>query len=105
MSETDKAFGSRETRGNLVIVNEGTNKNEVSVEAQKKAEREEKIYQLKMRLNTANSKVTNSMNKLEPAVSKNMKKNEVQRNDLILSPRKSKCSLQDWKSNTMRYMK
>ena len=39
MSETEKASVSREAGGNVVVVNEEANKNEVSIEAQKKGDR------------------------------------------------------------------
>ena len=67
-SEKKKATGDKYTRSNVEIVDDKTNKNTANIEAQKKAERVDKMDQLRTKLKTAKGKVTKSLNKIELAV-------------------------------------
>ena len=52
----------------MTVVNEETSKVEANIEPQEKAERVDRMDQLKTMLRTAEGKVTKSLNKIEPAV-------------------------------------
>ena len=52
----------------MTVVNEETSKVEANIEPQKKAERVDRMDQLKTMLRTSKGKVTKSLNKMEPAV-------------------------------------
>ena len=103
MSETEKASENKDTGGNVVVVNQEANNNEVNIEAQKKVDRVDKMDQLKK----VKGKVTKSLNKIEPAVQL-FEKYENERGTAKRLNAKSKeiqYFFQDWKKNMIKYMK